>query len=312
PGINDPTMERILRYNAVSNTWSPLGSGLQGVDIEVRSLAVLPSGDLIAGGNFTTVGGITANSIARYNPASDSWSALGLGLDSTYPDFTPSVHAVAALPGGDVLASGSFDLAGGVPAELIARYRPLGTPAPVITAQPMPQTTTCPTRSATFTIGLTAQGSVSYQWQWRTDPANEWNTVNDGLNLDQYGSSSRFTAQGASSSVLSITGASGSGTAGSHWEKRCVVLNDCHLVVSNATTLTARTCGCGLSDIAGPGQSVGSDNTLTADDIIVFLNWFFAGNTGADVAGAGQSTVPDGQFTADDIIVFLNRFFAGC
>jgi hypothetical protein len=67
-----------------------------------------------------------------------------------------------------------------------------------------------------------------------------------------------------------------------------------------------------LSDIAGPGQSIGSDNTLTADDIIVFLNWFFAGNTGADVAGPGQSTVPDRQFTADDIIVFLNRFFAGC
>ena len=312
PGINDPTMERILRYNAVSNTWSPLGSGLQGAEIEVASLAVLPGGDLIAGGNFTTIGGITANSIARYNPASDSWSALGLGLDSTYPDFTPSVHAVAALPGGDVLASGSFNLAGGVPAELIARYRTLGAPPPVITAQPTPQTTTCPTRSATFTIGLTAQGSVSYQWQWRTDPANEWNTVNDGLNLDQYGSSSRFTAQGASTSVLSITDASGSGTAGSHWEKRCVVLDDCHLVVSNATTLTARTCGCGLSDIAGPGQSIGSDNTLTADDIIVFLNWFFAGNTGADVAGPGQSTSPDGQFTADDIIVFLNRFFAGC
>jgi hypothetical protein len=219
---------------------------------------------------------------------------------------------VAALPGGDVLASGGFDLAGGVPAELIARYRTLGAPAPVITAQPTPQTTTCPTRSATFTIGLTAQGSVSYQWQWRTDPANEWNTVNDGLNLDPYGTSNRFTAQGASTSVLSITDASGSGTAGSHWEKRCVVLNDCHLVVSNATTLTARTCGCGLSDIAGPGQSIGSDNTLTADDIIVFLNWFFAGNTGADVAGPGQSTSPDGQFTADDIIVFLNRFFAGC
>ncbi len=69
---------------------------------------------------------------------------------------------------------------------------------------------------------------------------------------------------------------------------------------------------CGLSDVAGPGQSVGPDNTLTADDIIVFLNWFFASDTRADVAGPGQSTTADGQFTADDIIVFLNRFFAGC
>ncbi len=69
---------------------------------------------------------------------------------------------------------------------------------------------------------------------------------------------------------------------------------------------------CGLSDVAGPGQSLGSDGQLTADDIIVFLNWFFASDARADVAGPGQNTTPDTQFTADDIIVFLNRFFAGC
>jgi probable HAF family extracellular repeat protein len=69
---------------------------------------------------------------------------------------------------------------------------------------------------------------------------------------------------------------------------------------------------CGLSDVAGPGQAVGSDGALTADDIIVYLNWFFASDARADVAGAGQSSTPDGQFTADDIIVFLNRYFAGC
>jgi hypothetical protein len=75
---------------------------------------------------------------------------------------------------------------------------------------------------------------------------------------------------------------------------------------------TIRTPACGLSDVAGPGQSIGPDNALTADDIIVFLNWFFASDTQADVAGPGQSTTPDRQFSADDIIVFLNRFFAGC
>ncbi|MFN7376093.1 MAG: hypothetical protein ACK54T_06910 [bacterium] len=31
-----------------------------------------------------------------------------------------------------------------------------------------------------------------------------------------------------------------------------------------------------------------------------------------DIAGPGQTTTPDNQFTADDIIVFLNGFFAGC
>jgi probable HAF family extracellular repeat protein len=70
---------------------------------------------------------------------------------------------------------------------------------------------------------------------------------------------------------------------------------------------------CGLSDVAGPGQAVGSDGALTADDIIVFLNRFFAGDLTSDVSGPGQNTTAiDGELTADDIIVFLNRFFAGC
>jgi len=70
---------------------------------------------------------------------------------------------------------------------------------------------------------------------------------------------------------------------------------------------------CGRADIAGPGQGIGADGELTADDIIVFLNAFFAGNLCADVSGPGQDTATlDGELTADDIIVFLNRFFGGC
>jgi hypothetical protein len=69
---------------------------------------------------------------------------------------------------------------------------------------------------------------------------------------------------------------------------------------------------CGLADVAGAGQTIGPDGELTADDIIVFINWFFASDARADVAGAGQTIGADGQFTADDIIVFINRFFGGC
>jgi hypothetical protein len=69
---------------------------------------------------------------------------------------------------------------------------------------------------------------------------------------------------------------------------------------------------CGASDVAGSGQTAGPDGQLTADDIIVFIGWFFAADARADVAGSGQVPTPDGQFTADDIILFINRFFAGC
>jgi probable HAF family extracellular repeat protein len=69
---------------------------------------------------------------------------------------------------------------------------------------------------------------------------------------------------------------------------------------------------CTSADVAGAGQLIGPDGSLTADDIIVFIGWFFTSDPRADIAGAGQSIGADGQFTADDIILFVNRFFAGC
>jgi hypothetical protein len=66
------------------------------------------------------------------------------------------------------------------------------------------------------------------------------------------------------------------------------------------------------SDVAGLNQLFGPDGQLTADDIIVFIGWYFSENPLADVAGPNQSIVPDGQLTADDIIVFLGRYFNGC
>jgi glucose/arabinose dehydrogenase len=66
-----------------------------------------------------------------------------------------------------------------------------------------------------------------------------------------------------------------------------------------------------LADIAGAGQTLGADGQYTADDIIVFIGWFFGNDPRADVAGPGQSSALDQQLTADDIIVFINAFFAG-
>ncbi|MCU0688565.1 MAG: hypothetical protein MUE97_02325 [Phycisphaerales bacterium] len=79
-----------------------------------------------------------------------------------------------------------------------------------------------------------------------------------------------------------------------------------------ASPLTPSPQPCGLSDVAGPNQTVGPDSALTADDIIVFLGWYFGGDARANVAGPNQSTIPDNVLTADDIIVFLSRYFAGC
>src|SRR5262249_20911240 len=51
----------IARWNGVS--WSPLGAGIAPVIglTGVHSMLVLPNGDLVVGGDFTSVGGISAN-----------------------------------------------------------------------------------------------------------------------------------------------------------------------------------------------------------------------------------------------------------
>lgn len=80
--------------------WQPLGSGLPFTNVPwgVNAFALLPNGDLIAGGAFFGAGGIT--NVARWDGA--SWSALGaLGL----------VRALAVLPDGTPVAGGDFGAA---------------------------------------------------------------------------------------------------------------------------------------------------------------------------------------------------------
>ena len=97
--------------------WQPLGDGIgtgSPADIEiVRALAVLPNGDVIAGGDFTTAGGAPANSIARWNGV--SWSALGAGPND-------GIRTLRALPNGELLAGGWFTAIDGVPAAYAARW----------------------------------------------------------------------------------------------------------------------------------------------------------------------------------------------
>jgi hypothetical protein len=87
-----------------------VGSPVQAL---VNALVMLPNGDLVAGGQFTTAGGVSVNHIARWDGT--SWSALGTGMSGF-------VYALTTLPNGDAVAVGSFTTAGGVSANHIARW----------------------------------------------------------------------------------------------------------------------------------------------------------------------------------------------
>ena len=70
---------------------------------------------VVVGGDFTIAGSVTANHIAAFDPATNTWSALGFGLGGP-------VLALQPMPNGDLIAGGSFTTAGGVATSNIARW----------------------------------------------------------------------------------------------------------------------------------------------------------------------------------------------
>lgn len=106
---------RFMKGNGVAKeqviTWSNAG-GTSSTDNTIRALAVDGSGNVYAGGSFTSIVGVSANRIAKWDGS--SWSALGSGMDG-------SVYAVACN-GNDVYAGGWFSTAGGSTVNYIAKW----------------------------------------------------------------------------------------------------------------------------------------------------------------------------------------------
>lgn len=85
----------------------------------VRALAVLHSGELVAAGIFNMADNLVAFKIAKWDGA--RWSPLDAGVALRDGDGA-GVYDLAVLPNGDLIAAGRFDLAGGSPAANIARW----------------------------------------------------------------------------------------------------------------------------------------------------------------------------------------------
>lgn len=79
----------------------------------VYDLVTLSSGHVIAAGEFTDIGGVPANRVARWDGS--SWSAIGTGTDN-------SILCLQVLPDGDLVVGGRFTQAGGGSANQIARW----------------------------------------------------------------------------------------------------------------------------------------------------------------------------------------------
>ena len=102
--------------NEGAGAWTTLGSGM---DAEVYALALDKTGNLYAGGYFTTAGGVAANHVAKWNPTTRKWSALGTGSNNGVGGL---VKTLACDASGNLYAGGSFTTAGGANANYIAKW----------------------------------------------------------------------------------------------------------------------------------------------------------------------------------------------
>src|SRR5439155_1194507 len=73
-------------------------------------------------GYFNTAGGVSAHSVARWNPTNSVWSALGSGVSTVNGFYSTSVNAIEAHPNGEIYVGGSFNRAGGMVANGIAKW----------------------------------------------------------------------------------------------------------------------------------------------------------------------------------------------
>jgi hypothetical protein len=103
-------LSRIASWDGRS--WSALdGSSVNGPNGSISAIAAVGS-DVYVGGDFTEVGGMSANRIAKWDGR--NWSALGGGVNG-------AVRALA-VSGSNVYIGGDFTEAGGVSANRIAKW----------------------------------------------------------------------------------------------------------------------------------------------------------------------------------------------
>ncbi|MCA8950052.1 MAG: hypothetical protein KDE27_11155 [Planctomycetes bacterium] len=103
----------LAAYDLATGTWSGFAGGI-GENERISTLLSLPNGDLIAGGAFTSIGGIPARNIARWNGA--TWSQLGAG------NTIGEILALALRPNGDIVAGGTFEVISGTTARHVASW----------------------------------------------------------------------------------------------------------------------------------------------------------------------------------------------
>ncbi len=110
------TVERIASWDGTA--WAALpGATFTGISRRPQAM-IVHNNELIVAGSFTNAGGNVANSITAFNGT--TWRSLGTGMTDNGGD--PATIRALAVFNGELYATGTFDTAGGLPAQNIAKW----------------------------------------------------------------------------------------------------------------------------------------------------------------------------------------------
>jgi|GEM_PF-6856581 len=108
----------VASWNPLTSTFSAMGTGAAGGF--VYQLAMLPSGNIVAAGTFTSMGGVAnTNRIAMWNGS--AWSSISSAFVGT------EIRTLAVSSAGLLYVGGVFTSVGGVAATNVTSYNPATT-----------------------------------------------------------------------------------------------------------------------------------------------------------------------------------------
>ncbi|HSH16878.1 MAG TPA: Calx-beta domain-containing protein, partial [Verrucomicrobiae bacterium] len=125
--VNSVSRSRIARLNTDGSVDLSFNPG-QGMNASVRAILVLPDGDIVVGGSFTSVRGVARNYLARLKPDGSVDTDFLAGLSGA----NNAVFDLAQQVDGKILVVGDFTLFNGVTRNRLTRLNADGTTDPSI------------------------------------------------------------------------------------------------------------------------------------------------------------------------------------
>jgi len=140
--------------------WSTMNPSISGANGPVDAAVVDGAGNLCIGGDFTAVGDVIANVIAKWNGL--SWTAMGSGMNERV--------LALAVSGSDLYAGGQFAIAGNrVSANVARAYLPALPALSVLRSDT--QVTVSWASADTTGFGLEQAGALAAPASWVTNSA---------------------------------------------------------------------------------------------------------------------------------------------